>query len=538
MADAPNTDGGDLARLIEALGDPRAYRHPVEAVEVRQTHISAVFLAGPFAYKVKKPVDLAFVDYRTLDRRRHFCEEEVRLNRRLAPEVYLGVVPVARDPNDGRLVVEGTGAVVEWAVKMERLPGGWTLAARLARGGVGDDEVVALARRVAGFHDSADAGPDVAASGRFPVVSRNALENFEQAERAGQVGSVVSPAVFDRLRGLTVAALGRLHGLIEARADRGIPRDTHGDLRLGHVYVRPDRPPPHDVAIIDCVEFHERFRHADPVADAAFPVMELTAAGRRDLARVFADAYFAASGDDEGRALLPFYTAYRAAVRAKVEGMTAAEPEVPRADRDAAQARARALWQLALGELEERSRRPCLVLIGGLPGAGKSTLARDLAARAGFRVARSDVVRKELAGGPVEVEDLYTPEWDDRTYDECLRRSEGLVVEGGRVIVDASFRADARRRAFLGAADRWGVPGLLLHCRADPETTRRRLADRAGTGDASDADWPVYLEAVAKWEEPGPEVSPRCVVIDTTGERDTALGRALDALRGAGLFDG
>ena len=195
-----------------------------------------------------------------------------------------------------------------------------------------------------------------------------------------------------------------------------------------------------------------------------------------------------ASGDAEGRALLPFYTAYRAAVRGKVEGLKLAEEEIPQPDRDAALIKARARWLLALGELEEAGRRPCLVLVGGLPGTGKSTLARALAERAGFTVIRSDLVRKELAhvsagetasssfeGG------IYSRDWTERTYAECLRRAEGLVFEGKRVLVDASFREEAKRRLFLEAAERWGVPAVLLLCRAEPSTVRERLEGVAAT---------------------------------------------------------
>src|SRR5262249_55918449 len=192
----------------------------------------------------------------------------------------------------------------------------------------------------------------------FAVVARNARENFEQA--AAQVGATISRAVFDRLRALTEDALARLRPVIEARAARGVPCDTHGDLHLDHVYLFPDRPPPGDLVVIDCIEFNERFRFADPVADMAFLVMDLAFRGRRDLARAFAAEYFRAAGGAEGRALLPFYTAYRAAVRGKVEGFELTEKEVPQAERAGALARARAHWLLALTELEEPNRRPCL----------------------------------------------------------------------------------------------------------------------------------------------------------------------------------
>lgn len=518
----------ELARLIAALSEPASYPGDAGSVEVHQTHISAVFLAGPFAYKIKKPVDFGFLDYRTLERRRHYCEEEVRLNRRLAPGVYLGVVPVAAEGPGVR--VEGRGEPIEWAVKMVRLPDASRLGESLRRGEVGRAEVESLAVRLAAFHASAEAGAGVAAYGRFAVVAGNARDNFAQSE--AHVGRTISRAVFDRLRALTERSLSRLEPLVEARAARGIPRDGHGDLRLDHVYLFPDRPPPGDLIVIDCIEFHERFRRADPVADAAFLVMDLIREGRRDLARAFADAYLRAAGDEEGRELLPFYTAYRAAVRGKVEGIEATEAEVPMAERLASLGRARAHWLLALVEMESPDRRPCLVMVAGLPGTGKSTLAAGLAERSGFRVIRSDVVRKELDAGGLGSA-LYSAETTARTYAECLRRAEEALFEGGRVLVDANFRREDQRRAFLDAAMRWGVPGVVLLCRARPEIARGRLDARRG--DASDADWSVYLRVAASWEEPGRGTSDRLAVVNCDGRPERSLDLALDALRDRGL---
>jgi aminoglycoside phosphotransferase family enzyme/predicted kinase len=520
----------ELARLIEALANAAAYSHPVERVEVRQTHISAVFLAGDYVYKIKKPVNLGFLDFSTLQRRHHFCEEEVRLNRRLAPEVYLGVVPVSHTGQEVKM--EAPGDVVEWAVKMKRLPQEATLQQRLERGQVSVGAVEALAHKVASFHARAEAGGHIAAFGRLEVVARNARENFDQA--APQVGTTLSRAVWERLRALTEAALTRLQPLIEARADRGVPRDTHGDLHLDHVYLFPDRKPPTDLVIIDCIEFNQRFRFADPVADMAFLVMDLLFHQRQDLARAFAEAYFRAANDDEGKALLPFYTAYRAAVRGKVEGFELVEKEVPEAERVGALARAQAHWLLALGQLEEPDQRPCLVLVGGLPGSGKSTLAQGLAKRANLCLIRSDLVRKELAGLPTREpasapfgEGIYTPAWTERTYAECLRRAERALFEGKRVVVDASFGAEKRRRAFLELAARLRVPGIFLLCRADPETARLRLANRRG--DASDAGWAIYQRAAERWEEPGPWAREALHEVSTVGPQEQTLARALES---------
>jgi aminoglycoside phosphotransferase family enzyme/predicted kinase len=532
----------ELARLIAVLGGPTAYPYPVDKVEVRHTHISVVFLAGSFAYKIKKPVNLGFLDFSTLDRRRHFCEEEVRLNRRLAPEVYLGVVPVSRADSPGSqpgLKMEGRGEAVEWAVKMKRLPEAATLEKRLQGEQVGVGLLKALARKVASFHAGAEAGQHISAFGRFEVVARNARENFEQA--AFQLGTTVSRGVFERLRTLTEEALARLSALIEGRAQRGAPRDTHGDLHLDHVYLFPDRTPPADLVIVDCIEFNERFRFADPVSDMAFLVMDLCFHGRRDLAGAFAEEYFRASGDQEGRVLLPFYAAYRAAVRGKVEGFELSEKEIPEAERSAALARSRPHWLLALGELETPGRRPCLVLVGGLPGTGKSTLAQGIGDRADFRLIRSDLVRKELAGFQIEEsacspfeEGIYTPAWSQRTYAECLRRAEKLLFEGERVVVDASFGEEKNRLAFVDVAARLGLPVVFMRCHANAEAIWRRLEGRRG--DASDADWSVYQKAAARWEEIGPATRRVLCEIAASGSKDEALSRALEWLDESALF--
>jgi hypothetical protein len=526
----------DLVRLIGALGRPEAYPHPAEDIEIRQTHISVVALAGPYAYKVKKPVDLGFLDFTTMERRLHFCREEVRLNRRLASDVYLGVVPIVEA--DGGLVVDGDGDPIDYAVKMRRLPDRATLLERLGRHELECGTLCDLGRRVAAFHADAASGPAIARFGGWEVVAGNARENLEQSRR--YVGLCLSEPVFDRLSALLEESLDALRPLIEARARDPVPRDTHGDLHLDHVYLFPDEDAPRDLVVIDCIEFSERFRYADPVADMAFLAMDLTFHGRSDLGRAFVDAYFDASGDGSGRALLPFYVAYRAAVRAKVEGMTAAETEVPEVERSVAIARARGQWLLALAQLEVPERRPALVLVGGLPGTGKSTLAEMLGREAGFQVVSSDRVRKELAGLSPETPaqaafggGMYSPEWHDRTYAECLERAEKLLFDGKRVIVDASFREAHRRRTFLQAALRWGVRPVVLVCTAAEETVRHRMAARRGV--PSDADWGIHQAAAAAWEyEPK---DPRWSVLEvaTDAGRGDALRAALDRLREWGL---
>jgi aminoglycoside phosphotransferase family enzyme/predicted kinase len=527
----------DTTSLIAALSDPAAYPLAVETVEVRQTHISVVFLLGELVYKVKKPVDLGFLDFSTLDKRRHYCQEEVRLNRRLAPHVYLDVVPVTRQ--GGQLKLEQPGEPIEWAVKMRRLPDAATLERQLEAGRVGGPLLAELGRRVAAFHAAADRSSPIASFGKFDIVAKNARENLQQI--ASHVGRAISRRVCNELSELLEASLANHRGLLEQRAARGVPCDTHGDLRPDHVYLFPDRQPPQDIVVIDCIEFNERFRFADPVSDMAFLVSELRFLGHMALAEIFAAAYFEAAADDEGRRLLPLYTSYRAAVRGKVESIKACEAEVPAGEREAALKRARAYWLLALAALAPPQARPALVLVGGLPGSGKSTLSAELSTAAGFDVIRSDVVRKELAGMAPESsaaqsfgQGIYSQAWNERTYAECLRRAEAALFEGRRVIVDASFRDDAARQQLLAAARRWSVPGLVLVCQADAKVIRERLASRRG--DASDADWSIYQQAAQQWQAPSDVVLSHWRTIDTSRSRADSLAAALDALREAALF--
>jgi len=522
--------------VVAAMSAPECYGERIGRVQVIHTHASVVFLAGEHAYKIKKPVDFGFLDYSTLGRREAMCHAEVELNRRLAADVYVGVVAIVRV--GGHITVDGPGEIVEWAVKMRRLPDAASWSAMLARGELEPDHVRAVGRVLGAFHRDARRSADVAAWGAFEHLARLCRDNLDAL---ATLVDGLDPGVLDRLRAATQRELATHRALIQRRMRAGIPCELHGDLRLEHVYDLGGHGVPEDVRIVDCVEFSELLRHGDPAADIAFLAMDLRMHGAWKLADTLVDAWIETTHDDDARVLLPLMSAYRSAVRAKVRALQARDTMVSPAQRAELRALAHSHVLLALGELAPPEARPCLVLVAGLPGTGKSRLSADLERAAGMTWIRADAVRKELAGLECGVAaraaiegGLYTPAWNDRTYGECLARAERILAAGGRALVDASFKEQPRRREFVALARRMGVPVRILCCRAPAEVVRERLENRGG--DPSDADWTVYEHALRTWDPFVGTTLEAVTTIDTAGSPADTLDAALEELRSRGLL--
>jgi aminoglycoside phosphotransferase family enzyme/predicted kinase len=451
--------------LIEALLDPRRYPHPVAQVELLETHISWVLLAGEFAYKLKKPVTLPFLDYGTVENRRACCEAELRLNRRYARDLYLDVVDFDGEP----------------AVKMRRFDEAARLDHVSRRGELTPAHLTDLARTIAAFHAAAEAAPQDSSFGTPEQVLAPALENFDELETL-MPGDAPRLA---RLRAWTGSEFERRRTTIAARRQEGRVRECHGDLHLGNLVLLNGKPTP-----FDCIEFNDAFRWVDVASELAFTYVDLLDHDKPGLACWLLNEWLIWSGDFSALSVLRFYAVYRAMVRAKVAAIRGQVGE--------------AAEYLTMGEDLTRPPSPRLTITFGLSGSGKTTVsgARLLAdGHAATIRLRSDVERKRLFGLAPDAESggtIYGAEASVRTYGRLAELARGALADGFSVIVDAAFLRRAERSAFRDLAQSMDVPYAILACEAPADELRRRLSARAG--DASEADAAVLNQQLG-WVE-------------------------------------
>ena len=505
-----------LPPLIRALLNPSVYPHPAPSVELVQTHISYVLLAGDYVYKIKKPVNFGFLDYTTLAKRRYYCRQEVRLNSRLCADTYLDVVAI-RSHNDS-VSFTGRGHTMEYAVKMRRLPEERMMNRLLENGAVDDRMIRSVAARLAAFHANAETSKLSARAGDRAI--RYAWrENFDQW--APSVGRTLTAEQDRILRCFGEAFFARKYAVLERRVTQLRIRECHSDLRSDAVCFADG------VCIFDCVEFSRRIRLVDVARDVGFLAMDLDYRGHPHLADAFVHEYVRLSGDRDLAEVIGFYKCYNACVRAKVEGLLVTESEVPILKRRAARKAARRYFDLACRYASEFP--PALLIITcGLPGTGKSTLARSVADRTGFTLLSSDIVRKEMAGMASEEhhyepfgKGIYARDFTDRTYAVLLTRARPLLLVGRSVILDASFIRRSHRKAALRLAKETGAQFACVLLEVPPETAHRRLKRRfARHNGPSDARWETYVAQKRRFQRPS-EVPTERVRIGTTSRLTT-----------------
>lgn len=527
--------------LVRALLEPGAFPERPDRVEFVQTHISYVFLAGPSVYKVKKPVNFGFLDFSTPELRRASCEEEVRLNRRLSPDIYLGVVPVTR--SGARLKIGGRGEVVDWAVQMFRLPADRMLEQLIATGDVQQGTGGRLGEIIGRFHLHAERGDRITETGGRVAVEGNWRENFEQVRPFP--GRTIDAGEDDQIQRYVEHFLEREADLLAERDAGGFIRDLHGDLRSAQIWVLEDAPRPTTaltqderrmledmggVRILDCIEFNERLRFCDTVSDIGFLAMDLEFRRAGDLARELLGRYLEVTADAELPLLLNFYRCYRAYVRGKVDSLGLVQREMDAAHRRRLAARARRFFRLA-ASYAAAEPRPRLTVMMGLSGSGKSYLARLLALETGAVLISSDITRKRLLGvaptagaGPA----AYTREQTERTYAALFEEAERELRRGHPVILDATFLTATQRAPAPALAAKLGVPFSLVWCTVSPdvidERLRQRRDDRHRVSDAQEA----IVRSQLAYQEPPGEL-PRGAVIRADTSRP--MGPLLSRLR-------
>jgi aminoglycoside phosphotransferase family enzyme/predicted kinase len=477
--------------------------------QINETHSAVVVFFGDHAYKVKKPVSLGFLDFSTREAREAICHKEVELNRRLAPDVYEGVADV----------LGPDGQVCEHLVVMRRMPQDRRLTVLVRAGAPVEAQLRQVARMVAGLHSRGCRGLEIDRQGGWEALRSRWTAGFNQVAKMPGVLDAEATAEVERL------ALRFLDGrrpLFDARVEQGRIVDGHGDLLADDIFCLDDGP-----RILDCLEFDDDLRFVDGLDDAAFLSMDLERLGAPRLAQLFLHDYAEFSGDPAPPSLWHHYVAYRAFVRAKVACVRHRQGD-PHAAGEA-----RDLTALTLRHLQASAT--CLIITGGTPATGKTTLAGALADHLGYTLLSSDHVRKELAGlvpwrhAPAPYgEGIYTEDWTERTYGELLSRAERLLGLGEPVILDASWTSAAHRAAAERIARQTSSDLVALRCTALPQVTADRLATRTGT--ASDAD-PAIAQAMALRTAPWPEATE----IDTSVSFEQALDRALGTIRGRAL---
>ncbi len=518
--------GSALAAAAGAQADlVRSWPNPVAGARIRlvETHISYVVLAGRFAYKIKKAVNLGFLDFSSLEKRRRCCDDEVRLNRRLAPEIYLDVIALTGTSSAPR--IGGDGEAIEYAVRMRRFPQSGLLDRRLARNAVEPAVIDALADRVAAFHEQAAARCPRGTVYGSPGVVREAMAmNVLQLRRYLPGG--MHAGLLDELERWSETVGAGLASMMDDRRLAGWVRECHGDLHLGNVALVRGHP-----LIFDCIEFNPDLRWIDVINEIAFMVMDLEERGRPDYAYRFLNRYLEVTGDYAGLALLGYYKVYRALVRAKVAAIRGGQE-----DRAARRREIKVCGQYL--DYARRSILPpkrSLVLLHGLSGSGKSRVAQMLLeARAAVRL-RSDVERKRLVGLRPGANSrstinggIYGEEMTAATYARLAELSRQVLAAGYPVVVDAASLKAWQRKTFRMLAQELAVPFLIIACRAPEDVLRQRVVARARVGnDPSEAD-PAVLEQQSRALEPlaGAELE-RCLAVDSSACSPDDLLRAV-----------
>jgi aminoglycoside phosphotransferase family enzyme/adenylate kinase family enzyme len=487
-----------MNKLINALLNPLLYDHAVDKIELVETHISWVLLTGDFAYKIKKPVNFGFLDFSSLEKRKFYCEEELRLNRRFAPQLYLDLITITG--TEDLPSITSTGDALEYAVKMKQFPSDALLSKLLDAGDLREPHMDWLAQSIADFHLQAEIAKNESKFGNIEAVAQPVSENFQQIRHQIQDPDILLQ--LDSIEKWSTEAFKRLEPEFRKRKQEGFIRECHGDLHLGNIILLHEKVIP-----FDCLEFNENLRWIDVLSEIAFLVMDLDENQRPDLSRRLLNKYLEHTGDYSNLAVLQYYMVYRAMVRAKVNALQLNQDESDQRKIDSVLRECKSY--ITLGNLYITDHKPLLIIMHGFSGSGKTTISQFILEALPVIRIRSDVERKRLlkdqesdSRGEVKNhktqseinEGIYNKESSNITYDHLRTLAEDIILAGMSVIVDAAFLQIEQRKQFSQLASMLNVPFRIIDCHAEHSILKQRITERQVYGsDASDASLDVLF---------------------------------------------
>ena len=489
--------------LYDHLKNPKFYGPHVTSVQLLQTHISYVALTGTFAYKVKKPVNFGFLDFSTLDKRKYYCEEELRLNKRLCPEMYLDVLPITR--KDDGIELNGSGPIVEYALKMKEFPQEYIMTNMLQHHQITEETIDRLCSILIDFYTTQEPSEDITNYGEVPVVKQNIDENFDQTKP--MIHLTIPKETYSFIKDAAMKFFDRKKDVFGQRMKAGKILECHGDLHSGNIVVTNEH-----IHIFDCIEFNDRFRFCDVASDIGFLAMDLDYLNFPYLSSHLIHKYVEKSADPGIYSVLNFYKSYRAFVRGKVQGFQLNDPHIDPQKKNMIVTTAQKYFELskyyaAIFSLDLHTKKPLLFLVCGLSGTGKSTIARKMAVDYHAVQINTDVVRKEIAGidrferhhDQVDT-GLYDPKRVDNTYEQVMKRAADVLKNGENVVLDATFQKKKYRQMAHHIASKHHSALIIVECICPDEVVKQRLKDRVKKKSVSDGRWEIYLAQKTTFE--------------------------------------